>query len=271
MRRLLLETFAALAGGYLAVVGGLAVVQRDMIYHPGSNAGDPADAGLPEMVPVPIRTDDGWVVTGWYAPPPVAGKPTVLFLHGNGGTIANRAHKARGFLNAGMGVYLAGYRGYGGNPGRPSEQGLYHDGRAALAWLTQRGVPENRIAVYGESLGTGVAVQVVSERAVAALVLEAPFTRLPELAPPVVVPAMADMLVVDRYDNLAKIGEVTVPTLILHGEQDGTVPVAMGRRLLDASGAAEKRGLFLPKAGHNDLWDYGAGDVAAEFIEDVME
>ena len=265
--RVIAETLGIFAGGYALLVGGLAMFQRDMIYHPGTQVVDPVEAGVPEMVPVPVRTSDGLSLTGWYAPPKDEDAATILLFHGNAGTLAHRANKARTLMDAGYGVFLAGYRGYGGNPGRPSEDGLYADARAALGWLAgSREVPLDRIALYGESLGTGIAVQIATEHPeLAALVLEAPFTRLPELAPPFVLPGMADMLMVDRYDSLSKIDAVRPPLLILHGEQDGVVPVAMGRRMLEAA-TGEKHGTFLPQAGHNDLWQLGAAEPVLEFL-----
>ncbi|MBX9635277.1 MAG: alpha/beta hydrolase [Magnetospirillum sp.] len=237
-----------------------------MIYHPGSDRGEPAQSGVAEMIPVPVRTEDGLVVTGWYAPPTQPQSVTIALFHGNAGTIAHRAHKARMLLDAGYGVFLVGYRGYGGNPGRPSEAGLYSDARAALAWLQARGVPENRLVAYGESLGTGIAVQMMTEHpSLAALVLEAPFTSLPNLAPPYLMPGFADMLMVDRYDSLSKITANPAPLLILHGEHDGVVPVSMGRQMF-AAASGEKEGAFLSRAGHNDLWDHGGGERVVEFL-----
>ncbi len=264
--RVIAETLGIFAGGYALLVGGLAVFQRDMIYHPGRELADPAEAGVPEMVPVPVRTTDGLVVTGWYAPPRDEGGATIVFYHGNAGTLAHRAHKARVLIDAGYGVYLAGYRGYGGNPGQPSEDGLYTDARAALGWLISRGVPTSSLVLYGESLGTGVAVQMAAEQPdLAALVLEAPFTRLPDLAPPVVLPGVADMLMVDRYDSASKIAALCRPLLIVHGEQDGVVPVGMGRRMLELA-TCEKHAAFLPQAGHNDLWQMGAALPVLDFL-----
>lgn len=261
------ETLGVFAGGYALLVGGLAVFQRDMIYHPGGEQIEPAAAGVPEMLPVPVRTQDDLVVTGWYAPPTDPTAATVVFYHGNSGSVAHRAHKARILLNAGHGVFLAGYRGYGGNPGRPSEAGLYADARAALVWLLTRGVPEHRVVLYGESLGTGIATQIASEyEDLAGLVLEAPFTRLPDLAPPFVLPGFAQMLMVDRYDSLAKIGYNRAPLLILHGEHDGVVPVGMGRQMLAAANSA-KQGVFLSRAGHNDTWENGGSERVLHFLQ----
>lgn len=260
------ETLGVFAGGYALLVGGMAVFQRDIIYHPSSQMVDPAQAGVPEMSPVPVRTQDNLVITGWYAPATRPQAATIALFHGNAGTLAHRAHKARVLLDAGYGVFLVGYRGYGGNPGRPSEAGLYDDSRAVMAWLSTQGIPQSRLVAYGESLGTGIAVQMATEHPeLAALVLEAPFTRLPDLAPAYLLPGFADMLMVDRYDSLGKLPNVQAPLLILHGEHDGVVPVNMGRQMF-AAATGDKEGAFLAQAGHNDLWDHGGGERVLEFL-----
>lgn len=262
---------AVFAGGFALVLGGLAFFQRDLIYHPGKERVDPADVGVPEMVQVPIWTQDGYLVTGWYAPPRDRYHPTVVLFHGNAGTVAHRAHKARAFIDAGFGVLLASYRGYGGNTGSPSENGLYADARGALGWLISRGVAESQIVLYGESLGTGVAVQMATELSnVVGVVLEAPYTRLPELAPVAFIPGFTEVFMLDRFDNRAKIGHVRAPLLILHGLQDGVVPVAMGRELKERARMGVEAH-FIAGAGHNDLYEHGAADLVINFIRKQIE
>ncbi len=253
---------AMAVGGYGLLLGGMAVAQRRMIYHPGPLGRSPAAAGVPEMAAVSVRTGDGLVLGGWYA----AGRrpATIVLFHGNTGSLADRAHKARVLLDAGFGVFLAGYRGFGGNDGAPDEAGLYADARAALVWLGGQGVAPGAIAVYGESLGTGVAVQMAVEGPVGAVVLEAPYTSLPELAPTMVPLALARLLMRDHFASLAKIRRVAAPLLIVHGEQDRVVPVTMGRRLLAAAPAGEA--LFPAAAGHNDVWQHGAGAAVIAFL-----
>lgn len=259
------ETLGAFAGGYALLLGGLAVFQRDIIYHPDSSMPEPHEVGVPEMVPVPVRTTDGIVVTGWYAPPQSRDRATIVYCHGNGRTLAHRAHKARVLLDDGYGVFLVGYRGYGGNPGRPSEQGLYADARAVVGWLMGRGVPTSRIVLYGESLGTGVATQLATElEELRGMVLEAPFTRMPELAAAFQLPGFAPAML-DHYDSLGKMPAIRTPVLILHGEHDGIVPVAMGRRML-AAAPDDAEGVFLAEAGHNNLWEHGAAQAVLRFL-----
>lgn len=263
---LVIKALMGLGGLYLLVIGAIALFQRDMIYHPGTTRSQPDEAGVPEMVPVPLKAADGWIATSWYSPPknPQRGATVVLF-HGNAGTLAGRAFKARAFLDAGYGVFLAEYRGYGGNAGQPSEKGLYADAEAIIRWLTGQGVPASKLILYGESLGSGVAMEMATRTLPMMVVLECPFTRLPDLAPAYVIPPLAHLLMVDRYDNLAKVRDLTAPLLVVHGERDPLVPVAMGHALLSAADTI-KEGVFLPNGHHNDLWDHGAGPRILDFI-----
>lgn len=262
---IMVKTVLGLGGVYLLLVGFVALTQRSMIYHPDATRTRPDEAGLPEMVPVQIKSADGWIATSWYAPPKTANRPTIVFFHGNSGTLADRAHKARAFLDAGFGVMLVGYRGYGGNAGHPSERGLYADAEAAVRWLTGQGVAARKLVLYGESLGSGIAMEMAIRREVMMVVLESPFTSLADMAPAYVLPPLAQLLTRDRYDNLYKATLLRVPLLVVHGDKDGLVPVSMGHAVLNAADTI-KEGLFLPEAHHNDVWEHGAGKRIIDFI-----
>ncbi len=262
----ILKTLALSGGAYALLIGWLALRQRDMIYHPDPSRSTPVEAGVPEMVPVPLKAPGGGVVTSWYAPPGQDDRATVVLFHGNAGTGAGRAHKARALLDAGYGVFLAEYRGYGGNPGRPSEQGFYADGRAIVQWLASRGTGATRLVFYGESLGSGVAMEMARSFTPRAVVLECAFTSLPDLAPPYIIPALARALMTDRYDNLSKVRDLKAPLVVVHGDRDDVVPVAMGHALLNQADTV-KEGIFLPQGRHNDLWDHGAGLRILDFLE----
>lgn len=263
--KVILLTLAILGAGYGLMLAWMSLRQRRIVFHPDPRRSHPGDCDLPEMVPVPVRTADGCTITGWYGAPRIRDRATVVIFHGNAGTIAGRAFKARLFLDAGYGVFLAEYRGYGGNPGQPSEAGLYADGRAVLHWLISRGVPASRLVLYGESLGSGVATQLAGEVGPQAVVLECPFTALADLAPPYIPPGLARMLMLDHFDNLAKIGGLAGPLLVVHGERDEVVPVAMARALLQAAREGAE-GVFLPQGRHSDLWDHGAGPRILDFL-----
>lgn len=256
------------AGLYGAFVGALYLFQRQLMYLPATERADPAANGLAEMQAVRLTTDDGLALTGWYRAA-AAERPTVVFFQGNAGHIGHRGYKVRPFLDAGFGLLLVGYRGYGGNPGAPSEQGLYADGRAALAFLKDAGVPAKRWVLYGESLGSGVAVQLAHAQAatdpVGAVVLEAPFTSMAAVAQHhyPFVPAL--WLVKDRYESLDKIAAIKAPLLVIHGERDDVVPVTFGRTLF-AAAREPKESHWISRGGHNDLHDHGLAAKAIDFL-----
>ncbi len=224
---------------YGAIAGALYLGQRRLMFMPHQNLPDPAQVGVPEMRPVTWKTSDGLELVGWYRPPPSPESPVLAYFHGNAGNIADRAFKLRPYLDAGYGVLIAGYRGYGGNPGSPSEQGLYADGRAALAFLDRQAVPADRLVLYGESLGTGVAVRLAAERArdrpVGAVVLEAPYTSIAAVAQRHYFYMPAYWLLKDRFDAEAWIGRIEAPLFVLHGERDSVIPVRFGRALYAAA------------------------------------
>lgn len=254
---------------YGAMVGGIYLIQRSMMYHPGAEIPVPGASGVPEMSSVRVTTADGLTLVSWYrsAPP---GMPTVVFFHGNAGTIGDRGIKARTFLDAGFGLVLVGYRGYGGNPGHPSEDGFYADGRAIIDMLARDGVPTSKMALYGESLGTGIVVQLAHEAAragspVGAVVLEAPFDSMASAAQFHYPYLPAYWLVKDRYESDQKIADIAAPLFLFHGARDRVVPDTLGRALF-ASAREPKESLWLPEGDHNDLFSHGAGDKAVAFI-----
>ncbi len=253
-----------LAGAYAAAVAGLFLAQRTIIYQPDTTPPDAAAAGLPDLQTVTLTTADGLALRAWYLPPEADG-PLLVYFHGNGGNVGDRSRRFRRFAAAGLGVLMADYRGYGGNPGRPTEAGLYDDARAALDFAAAQGIPADRQVLWGESLGTGVAVRMASERPVAAVVLEAPYTSLVDLARRDYPWVPSGLLLLDRFASRDRIGQVTAPLLVLHGERDTIIPVAQGRRLL-AAASGPREGWFPADAGHTDLEAHGGVEVALRFI-----
>ena len=261
---------ASLLAAYMGLVGALYVAQRHLMYHPGGPSLSPTAAGVPEMRTIELKTRDGLLVSSWYAPPK-SGQPTLVYFHGNAGAIVDRAEKARPYLNHGYGVLLAGYRGYGGNPGSPSEQGLYADGEAVIEFLKTQGILPAAQIMYGESLGTGIAVEMahrlaVSATPVGAVVLEAPFTSMPDAAAGHYPYVPAKLLVKDRYDSLAKISDIDAPLFIFHGDQDKVVPQKLGKQLFEAA-SEPKQVHWITGANHNNLYDFGGALEAIRFID----
>ena len=251
---------------YSGIVGGLFVFQRRLLYRPGQSrpvlSDDLARLGVREIETV---TEDGLTLRSWYLPPRPGG-PVIAYFHGNGGHIGYRAERLRRFARAGYGVLLAEYRGYSGNPGTPCERGLYADAAAALDFLEHAGIAPHRLALWGESLGSGVAVQAASRRHVGAVILEAPATSIAEVAQHHFPFVPAARLVQDRFDALSRIGGVRVPIMILHGERDRVVPIRFGRALFEAA-PEPKEGWFVAGAGHEDLGHFGGLDAAVAFLD----
>jgi fermentation-respiration switch protein FrsA (DUF1100 family) len=254
---------------YTVFVGALFLLQRQMMYHPDQQLPSVVESGVPDMKAVTTTTEDGLDLVSWYqAAEP--GQPTLVLFHGNAGNIGDRAFKARPFLRAGYGVLLSGYRGYGGNPGSPSEDGLYADARSVLNFLGTSGVPPEKWVLYGESLGSGVAVEMAREWAgkmpVRAVVLEAPFTSMGDAAAAHYPFIPARWLVRDRYNSVDKISGIKAPLLIIHGDKDGTVPTKLGRRLFEAA-SGPKQAHWIAGAGHNNLYEFGVETLVREFID----
>ena len=176
----------------------------------------------------------------------------MLVCNGNAGDRSMRAGLAVAFNRAGFSVLLFDYRGYGGNPGDPSEDGLAADARAAQQWLArQPDVDPRRIAYFGESLGAAVAVGLAVQSPPAALVLRSPFTSLPDVGAVHYPWLPVQRLLLDRYPSIDRIASVSAPVLVIAGDRDDIVPMSLSRRLYDAA-AEPKRFVLVPGAGHND-------------------
>ncbi|HEX3535902.1 MAG TPA: alpha/beta hydrolase [Stellaceae bacterium] len=260
----MLGGIAALLLVYLLVVGGLYLGQRSLLYVPDRERpplGALAELGVREVT---LSTADGLSLLAWYRPPP-AGAPVLVYFHGNGGHLGYRTNRMTRFAQEGLGVLMLEYRGYGGNPGSPTEAGLYADAAAAFDFLSGQGIAANRLVIYGESLGAAIAVHAAAERKIGALVLEAPFTTLADAAFYHYPFLPVSLLLWDRFDSLSAIARVAAPVLILQGERDRVVPIRFGRALL-AAAHEPKEGWFSPDAGHYDLSRFGGLDAMFDFL-----
>jgi uncharacterized protein len=228
----------------------IAGLQRRLIYFPSPGPVPPAAAVSPTARDVVIETDDEIRLAAWYFPVPDAGT-AVLVCNGNGGDRFGRAPLAVALNRIGHSVLLFDYRGYGGNPGEPSERGLAADARAARGWLAAQPAVD-KIAYFGESLGAAVAVGLAAvEQPPVALVLRSPFTSLPDVAAVHYPFLPARRLLVDRYPSIDRIGSVRAPVLVVAGDRDDVVPEHLSSRLYDEA-REPKRYFVVPGAGHND-------------------
>ena len=211
-----------------------------------------------------VRTSDGLALRGWYAP--ATTRPyTLLFFHGSGDGLAKAAKAAPPFIRAGYGVLVAEFRGYSGEPGTPSETGLYDDGRAYLRALQAERVDPGQIVLFGYSLGTGVAVKLATEYPVGGLMLLAPFLSINEITKHRHPWLPVDLLVRDTYENASRIANVHCPVLIAHGTIDSIVPTSQGKALF-ALTTEPKTLRLLAGDGHLDAFDDFAA-VAIPWLE----
>ena len=268
-----------MAAGFLlvilaAVLALIWTMQRRLMYFPARDVPPPAEIGLTGVEPVTFETRDGLRLSGWFlaasGPSPRA---TVLVFNGNAGNRAHRGSLAAALNRHGFQVLLIDYRGYGGNPGAPSEQGLALDARAAHAYLARRpDVDRSRLVYFGESLGTAVAVDLAAEQTPAAVVLRSPFTSMRDLGQHHYPLLPVGLLLQDRFAAIDKIRQIRAPLLVIAGGRDRIVPIENSRRLYDAAGAP-KTLLVLPDADHND-YELLAGDemiqAIARFLQPLM-
>lgn len=252
---------ALVYGGFVAL---MYVAQRSLMYFPERHRTAPAEAGLPGVQEVVLDTADGEKVIVWHAPPQ-GDRPMVLYFHGNGGSLRLRANRFRALLNHGFGLVALSYRGYGGSTGSPSEAGLIADAEAAYAFATTK-VPAARIAVFGESLGTGVAVALAARHPTGWVVLQAPFTSAADVAARVYWYLPVGPLMKDTFRSDARIGRIKAPLLILHGARDGVVPFALGERLF-AMANEPKRFVRFADGNHADLDGFGAIETVRAFLD----
>jgi uncharacterized protein len=239
---------------YLGIVALMYFAQRALMYFPEMRRTAPAQAGLPEAEEVVLDTADGERVIVWHIAPR-GDQPVVLYFHGNGGALHYRADRFRELTQDGTGLVALSYRGYGGSSGRPSEDGLIEDVRAAYAFAVQRH-PAARLVLWGESLGTGVAIAIAAEKAadkrVTHLVLEAPFASAVSVAASVYPFVPVRFLMKDQFRSDLRIRNIKVPVLIVHGDRDTVIPIESGERLYSLI-EGPKRFQRVPGAGHDDL------------------
>lgn len=248
--------------GYGGLVALLYVSQRSLQYFPESFRTAPAAAGMPAAEEVLLDTPDGEKVIAWHVPPR-GDQPVFLYLHGNGGSLRYRVDRYRALTADGTGLVALSYRGYGGSTGHPTEAGLIADAQTAYAFAVAR-YGAKRIDLWGESLGTGVAVALAAEKPIGRMVLQAPFTSAADVGATRYWYMPVRLLMKDQYRSDLRIGAVTAPVLVLHGEHDTIVPISLGERLYDMI-KSPKRFVRFPDAGHNDL-GVQAVDAARRFL-----
>lgn len=252
--------------GYGGVLGLMYVFQRALMYFPDPTRTPPAAAGLPQAQEVTLTSGDGEKLVAWYVPPKGT-KPLIIYFHGNAGALDLRAGRFKWVIEDGTGLLALSYRGYGGSTGKPTETGFINDGLAAYDFARAR-APARNIVVWGESLGTGVAVAVAADRKVGGVILDAPFTSIADVGAAAYPFAPVRWLIKDPFHSDERIARVTAPLLVLHGERDPIVPIAFGEKLF-ALAREPKRFVRFPQGGHVNLDDYGAQKAVRTFLSEL--
>jgi hypothetical protein len=253
MKRLMVPVLTGLAV-IVAILALIFVFQRRLMYFPFGHVPTPDEIGLTNVEAVTFTTADGLRLEGWFVhsaqlPP----RYTVLVFNGNAGNRAYRLELAAALRQHRLAVFLFDYRGFGGNPGSPTEVGLAADGRAARQYLLGRSdVQVSRLIYFGESLGSAVAVELATEYEPAALILRSPFASMTELGQLHYPLLPVRRLLRDRFASIERIGQVRCPLLVIAGSRDRIVPIEQSRRLYDAA-ISSKTFIVIPDADHNDL------------------
>ena len=254
-----LRAAIAVAAAVLVFVTVLWAWQRRLIFQP--DAGDVPPAAQVLGVggrtvgsaprDVELRTEDGLILGAWYVPAPASEcRATVLVASGNAGNRLGRAPLAQALVDLGFGVLLMDYRGFGGNPGSPTEEGLAADGRAAHRFLTeQEGLRPRELLYFGESLGGAVVTGLAVEHPPAGMLLRSPFTDLPSVAAEHFPFLPVRLLLHDRFDVIGLAATLDMPMTVVVGSADGVVPASQSTAVADAAGALM---VVVPGADHND-------------------
>ena len=206
--------------------------QRNLLYHPAENNYLDNEIGF-DYEEVWIETEKDIKLKSWLVKRDLRKYKTLIFFHGNAGNLFNRVHKLNELSKLDINILIISWRGFSGNPGKPTEKNLYTDAKLSVKWLTDQGVNNDKIILYGESLGTGVAVELGQSNTFDRIILESPFTSIAKAAKIYYPYLPINLLLKDRYDSIDKINKIVKPVLIMHGMKDNIVPHKMGLELFE--------------------------------------
>lgn len=254
---------------YMLLLVGVFAAQRSFIFDArdtGGKLNEPGTIAIEGSTRVTIPTSDGEKLAGWYLPPRNKDGIVFLFFHGKGGGLERKKWRWQRIAKHGEGVLAFSYRGFPGSTGSPSEEGLFEDARAAFAWLSEQHKPEN-IVLHGLSLGTGVAAKLATEVNARALILEAPYSALVDVAGERHPYFPVSLLLWDQFRTRDYIGSVKVPLLIAHGDHDSAIPLEQAQELF-ALAPEPKQFVTMPGSDHNTLVRDGLYEHIWKFLED---
>ncbi len=235
---------------YIVIVAIIYFFQRSLYYFPTRDMELPQNYGL-DMEVLTLTTSDNIKISAWYYKSKEE-MPVIVFFHGNAGHLGYRSTKFQDFINEGFGVLAISYRGYGTSEGSPTEKGLYEDAKAGLQYLHDSGIKNSEIILFGESLGSGVAIELASIYPdISALALEAPFTSAVDRGAEIYWWVPVRLLMKDRYESLKKIVSIKTPLLVFYSEEDEIIPAYHSKSLFEASPSKYKKLVQFENTGHN--------------------
>ena len=225
-------TVSSIIIAYIVVIIFVYFYQRNLLYHPSENnyQNDTIQFNHQEIF---IKVNNEIKLKSWIINKDLKNFKTLVFFHGNAGDLSNRIYKLNELDKLDINILLISWRGFSGNEGYPTEKNLYEDAEAAIDWLNKKKVSNSQIILYGESLGTGVAVEIASKNNFNSIILESPFTSIENSAKIYYPYLPVSFLLKDRYDSISKIKKINSPILIMHGRKDDIVPFFMGKKLFE--------------------------------------
>ena len=242
----------------------LYIFQRRIVFNVSGKPKKPDHYGLNNIKELEILTKDRIKLLCWYSKAKI-NNPTLIYFHGNSFDIGERAYRIKRYINHGWGVLLVSWRGFSGNKGKPSEANLYIDAESIMKWVDkEKIIKKDDIILYGESLGTGVALEMATRYSFKSIILEAPFTSIVDIAQKKYKIYPARFLVLDKFDNLSKIKKITSPILVISGKKDEVIPHNHSIKLYNEANKP-KDCLFIDEAMHNNLYDFDIENKVIEF------
>ena len=260
----------ALLSFYVLLLTVVFFFQRNLLYHPsGDNYLKDQITNEPnEIEKVQITTEDNIDLKGWFHNKNLKKLKTILFFHGNAGSLENRTYKLNHFRDLNVNFLIIAWRGFSGNKGKPSEIGLYRDAESAVKWLKSKGLTEEDIILYGESLGTGVAVEIAQNKNYAGIILESPYTSMLNMGKKYYPLFPVSFLLKDKFESYKKIKKISAPILVIHGKMDKIVPFVMGKKMYEL--ANEPKFFYVQEYGDH-MVDYDERLLSAlkKFIQSL--
>lgn len=238
--------------------------QRNLIY--GTHDSENVNVNLTHSVESVSVNSNGILLNGWYFEKNPTFR-TFLFFHGNSGNLEKRISKLNDLNTLNINYLIVAYRGFSGNRGSPTEKGLYEDAKACKEWLNKvKRIPDDEIILYGESLGSAIALELATHYKFAGVILEGPFTSMTELVYHRYPFLPADLILTEKFDNKQKVKQIDSPLLILHGKNDTTVPVSMGKELFENTKSTIKK-IYVTNDKHNVHMDRNVHHVVKNFFD----